>query len=169
MRVPQGTEQVVGGDQRIALLAFGCIDHLEVNTHALGLRDKMMIAVEMILRGRKPDAACAVVIVDRIFRIGGKFTVELDGMGLEPHHGLKAAKIGDLRCRMPCGAGGQFVTLQHHHIRPALDRQMIQSRAPGNAAPNHHHARTRLHRFAPSINAGKLKVQTVAMQATSPC
>ena len=60
-------------------------------------------------------------------------------MGFQPNHGLVHAKIGDLRSGMPSCSAGQFIALEQHNIAPALLRQMIERRAPGNAAANDHH------------------------------
>ena len=158
MRVPQGAEQVVRRDQRVAALALRRVDHLEVHPHALGLRDEVVIAVEVILRRRQPDAAGAIVIVDRIIGVGCQLAIEPDRMRLEADHGLQAAKIGDLGGRMPCRSGGELVALHHHDVGPAFLGQMIQRRTSGNPAADHNDTSMVLHNgyLRTGFDAGRL-------------
>ncbi len=58
--------------------AFLCIQHFELNPHALGQAGEMRVSVHMSLRIGQTDAAISKVISDRVFRICGQFFVEFD-------------------------------------------------------------------------------------------
>ena len=47
-RIPQGTEQSVRGDQRMAAAHSSASDHLESNAHALGHGQEVVVAVDMV-------------------------------------------------------------------------------------------------------------------------
>ena len=95
-RVPQRAQEIIGGDQRVAALAFGWIKQLEFDAHAFGLADEMVIAVKVVLRRGKAQPAGRMVVIDWIIGIVSELFIEFDRVGFQPQHGLVGAEIGDL-------------------------------------------------------------------------
>ena len=58
-------------------------------------------------------------------------------MGFQTHHHLVRPKVGDLRCRVPCRAAGQLVTLQRNDVNPTFLREVVEGRSAGDAAADH--------------------------------
>ena len=105
----------------------------------------MPIAVHLRLGIGQPDAAVAVVIANGIFRIVTQFFIEGDRMRFQPYHRLVHAKIRHLCCRMPCGARGQLVPFDQHHVAPALSRQVIEGRTACDASADDNDTGARFH------------------------
>ena len=172
-RIPQPPDQIVGRNQRVPARAFSCVDHLEIDTHAACHRGKMPVALHLRLGVGEADASVGMVIVDRIVRIGGKLAIERDRMALQPDHRLVHAEIGHLRGRMPGRSRRQLVTLDQHHVTPALAGQMIECRASGDAAADYDHTRCRFHDQVPHHGLDAALVFTailhVRMHRTQGC
>ena len=151
-RVPQGTHQAVGFHQRMASPAFVGRQQLELDAHALGHADEVVVAVDVILGVRQTDAA-GYVIGDREFRIGCQFGIKPGRVTFEADHDLNSAELSHLRSRMPCRTGRQLVALDQNDIVPAFLGQMVKRAASADAATNHHHPRMCLHRRFPPYTA----------------
>ena len=144
-RIPKRAQQGVCGDQRMPLCTFGSVDDFKLNTHAFGHGRKVVIAIEMILGGGQPDAARAVVIINRVVRIIGQIFIEVNRVGFQPHHRLVWPEICHLSRRMPCGARGELIPLDQHAIADAFLCKMVERRATGDPAANHRHLRACFH------------------------
>ena len=123
--------------------------NLKVHVHAPRHARKVAVAVHLRLRVLASlNAAVGVVVVDRVIRVVRQLLVEVDRVGLQPHHRLVHAEVGDLGRRVPGRAAGQLVPLHEHHVRPALLRQMVQRGAARDAAPDHYGFGPRFHALA---------------------
>ena len=124
-RIPEPPNQIFSGNERVAAGAFFCINHLEIHTHPTCHRGEMSISLHLAFGIGKPDTAISMMVVDRIIRIFSEFFIQRNRMALQPDHGLVHAKICDLRCRMPCRSGGEFITFHQHNIVPPFLCQMV--------------------------------------------
>ena len=103
--IPKSTEEVLGGNKRMAARAFFGIDHLVFHAHTACHRREMPIGLHLLFGVGQANAAIAVMISDRILRIVPKLLVKGDGVRLQANHCLRHAEIRYLCRRMPCGAG----------------------------------------------------------------
>ena len=124
-RIPEPANQIFSGNERMAAGAFFCINHFEIHTHPLGHRGEMSISLHLAFGIGKTDTAISMMIINRIIRICGQLIIEGDRMALQPDHRLVHAKICDLRCRMPCRSGGEFITFHQYNIVPPFLCQMV--------------------------------------------
>ena len=135
-RIPKAAHQILGRNQRVTARALFGVDDLKVHVHTARHAGKVMVAFHLRLRVGEPDTAVGVVVVDGIVWVIGEFLVEVDRMGLQPHHRLVHAEVRDLRSGVPCRPAGQFIPLHQNDVGPSLLRQVVQRRAACDAAPD---------------------------------
>ena len=101
---------------------FPGINHLEMHIHSARHGCKVTITLHLFFGVGQPDAAIAVMVVDRILRILSQLPVEIDRVGFQPHHRLIHPEIRHLRSRVPGRSAGKLVPLNQNNIAPPFLR-----------------------------------------------
>ena len=166
-RIPEPTQEILGGQQRMPARTFLGIDDLKIHPHALGHTGEMSVTIHLLWRVRQTYTAIRVVIIDGVFRIVRQLLVQVDRMGLEAHHGLSATKVGDLSSGMPGCARCQLITLDQYHIRPALLSQVVQGGATGNTTTDNNNTGLAFHGAA-NLERMALELKINAPVGTRP-
>ena len=123
--VPQGSDVVLGVNERVATRHFLDADELLIETHVAGLGAfTLEVVVPNLVRGQIEPARG--VQADGVS--GGRFNllVEIDGVALQTADVGVGADGVDLAGRMPTRATGQFITFQQHAVLPTKLGKMEQ-------------------------------------------
>ena len=131
-------------EERHQLVRFLGSDDLRLDPEVTPLRDEPLDPLEALLGRREHDPARHVesrllprqlldlpVDLDRVLLELGDVGVAVDGV-----HASR---------RMPGGPGGELGAFDEHHVRPAELGEMVEDGTADHAAPDHDHARVRLH------------------------
>jgi hypothetical protein len=145
--IPKPAKQVVRRNQRMPAGAFFGVYDLEVNVHPACHRGKMAISLHLFFGVGQPDAAVAVVIVDRIIRIIRQLFVQADRMRFQADHRLVHPEIRYLRRRVPRRAAGQLVALDEYDVAPAFAGEVVKSGATGDAPADNDDFGARFHGY----------------------
>ena len=136
-RVPQCADEVVGLEERVAVLQF--LRREDVIFHAVGSRHRGdVLELGHALVGVCESHRTGDVVVDRVFGVLGEFAIQL-GRVLLDLHDAPAARVGrHVAGCVPGGAGRQLVALQEQHVRAAHLGQVVQGAHARDAAANDH-------------------------------
>jgi len=112
---------------------------------ALGLEK-----VHAVRRGGDGQAA-HVVQTAGLAADGFQLFVELDGVTLQRRHVGVRVEGMEATGGVPCGSGGEFRSLDQHHVLPAELGEVVQHAAADDAAANDGHLHMGFHLSVPSF------------------
>ena len=147
MAVDEGlhaAHEALGIEERHELVRFLGTDDLRLDPEVAPFRDEPLDPLEALLRRREHDPARHVQ-AGCLARQLLELPVDLDRVLLELRDvGIAVDGVHASR-RVPGGPGGELGAFHEHHVGPAELGEMVEDRAADHAAPDHDHARVRLH------------------------
>ena len=142
--IVEAGEDVGRVDERVTLDDLGRAQHLELDALGVGLRDDVPELVHAIARVRKAHAA-GDVVVDVVADLLRQRRVQLGAVTLQLDHVPRRREVGAVACRVPGGAGREFVAFEQHDVREPELRQVVEGAATDGTAADHDYPGMRLH------------------------
>ena len=130
---PDGTEQVVDGDDRPALLGLLGREHLAVEVEGRRGGGRPPQLHHPVL-GARHDQPAALAVAGGQSGLGLEPGVQLGGVLHQPRAALAGAQQPDQAGRVPGGAARQRALLEEHDVGPAELGEVVRRRAADHAA-----------------------------------